>query len=152
MLEISWKRPPIPVSRTASHVFFTILILVLSGELFTEKCTRFRIKGFQALRYINTGALVLVDWNLNLTAQKICSCPQNEPETMNPTLPSCMYTTKAQEAVAVSLRKLLDSNGMNDVKIIGYDHNWDDAAKYVTQLVSVILFATNSSCLKVSHR
>ncbi|KAL5522943.1 hypothetical protein ACEPAF_1210 [Sanghuangporus sanghuang] len=60
---------------------------------------------------------------------------QNEPESQNPTLPSCLYTTKAQAGVAVSLRKLLNSNGMNDVKVIGYEHNWDNAAAYASELM-----------------
>lgn len=50
-----------------------------------------------------------------------------------------MYTTQAQAGVAVSLRKLLDSNGMNDVKIFGYEHNWDNAATYASQLVIVLV-------------
>ncbi|KAI5114826.1 hypothetical protein M0805_000414, partial [Coniferiporia weirii] len=60
---------------------------------------------------------------------------QNEPQSSNPSLPSAIYTTSAQAAVAVALRQLLDSNGMPSVKIIGYEHNWDNAASYATQLM-----------------
>ncbi|KAI5118210.1 hypothetical protein M0805_004700 [Coniferiporia weirii] len=60
---------------------------------------------------------------------------QNEPQSSNPSLPSAEYTTSAQAAVAVTLRQLLNSNGMPDVKIIGYEHNWDNAASYATQLM-----------------
>ncbi|EJC99170.1 glycoside hydrolase, partial [Fomitiporia mediterranea MF3/22] len=60
---------------------------------------------------------------------------QNEPQNRNPTYPSALYTTSNYAAVAVSLRKLLDANGMQGVKIIGYEHNWDNAGTYATQLV-----------------
>lgn len=65
---------------------------------------------------------------------------QNEPQSQNPTLPSCLYTTAAQAAVAVSLRKMLDSNGLQGVRVIGYEHNWDNAGSYATQLVRPVLF------------
>ncbi|KAH8110045.1 glycoside hydrolase superfamily [Phellopilus nigrolimitatus] len=60
---------------------------------------------------------------------------QNEVENSNPSLPSAVYTTKIEAAVAVKLRKLLDANGMNDVKIIGYEHNWADVTSYAVQLM-----------------
>ena len=31
----------------------------------------------------------------------------------------------------------MDSNSFGGVKIIGYEHNWDDAADYPVQLVCV---------------
>lgn len=47
-----------------------------------------------------------------------------------------MLLPVAQEAlVGTALRSLLDANGYSRVKIIGYDHNWVDAANYPVQLV-----------------
>jgi len=40
-----------------------------------------------------------------------------------------------EAAVGVALRSLLDNNGFSDVKIIGYDHNWNNAATYPMQLM-----------------
>ena len=46
----------------------------------------------------------------------------------------------AQEAqVGNALRTLLNNNGFSDVKIIGYEHNWDQAANYPVQLVSTLI-------------
>ena len=42
-------------------------------------------------------------------------------------------TTEAQ--IGLALRTLLDNNGFSGVKIIGYEHNWVDAANYPVQLV-----------------
>ncbi|PAV15484.1 glycoside hydrolase family 30 [Pyrrhoderma noxium] len=60
---------------------------------------------------------------------------QNEPQSDSSTVPSTLYTTKAHAAVGVALRKLLDSNGYQNVKVIGYEHNWDNAATYASQLM-----------------
>jgi len=50
-----------------------------------------------------------------------------------------MLLPVAQEAaVGKALRTLLDSNGFTDVKVIGYDHNWDNAGTYPVQLVSCV--------------
>ncbi|THH09659.1 hypothetical protein EW145_g1844 [Phellinidium pouzarii] len=59
----------------------------------------------------------------------------NEVLNSNPTLPSAVYKTSTEAAVAVSLRKLFNSNNMANVKIVGYEHNWDKAAAYATQLM-----------------
>jgi len=42
-------------------------------------------------------------------------------------------TVEAQ--IGLSLRTLLNNGGFSDVKIIGYEHNWADAASYPVQLV-----------------
>ena len=39
--------------------------------------------------------------------------------------------------VGTSLRTLLNNNGFSAVKIIGYEHNWNDAAGYPVSLVSI---------------
>jgi len=47
-----------------------------------------------------------------------------------------MQLSVSQEAaVGVALRKLLDNNGFSSVKIIGYDHNWNNAATYPVELM-----------------
>lgn len=38
--------------------------------------------------------------------------------------------------IGTALRTLLDNNGLSSVRVLGYDHNWDDAAGYPVQLVS----------------
>jgi hypothetical protein len=42
-------------------------------------------------------------------------------------------STEAQ--IGLALRTLLNNNGFSGVKIIGYEHNWVDAANYPVQLV-----------------
>ncbi|KAE9397809.1 glycoside hydrolase [Gymnopus androsaceus JB14] len=46
---------------------------------------------------------------------------QNEPENSNPTYPSCSMTADVQATIAKSLANL------SDIKVIGYEHNWQDA-------------------------
>ena len=37
--------------------------------------------------------------------------------------------------IGISLRSLMDSNGFEGTKIVGYEHSWSDAANYPVQLV-----------------
>ncbi|KJA25337.1 glycoside hydrolase family 30 protein [Hypholoma sublateritium FD-334 SS-4] len=60
---------------------------------------------------------------------------QNEPQNSNPTYPTCMMTYDVEGQIATSLRSQLDSNGLSGVKIIGYEHNWDNAATYPVELM-----------------
>jgi len=60
---------------------------------------------------------------------------QNEPENSNPTYPSCSMTADVQATIAKSLRSLLDSNSLSDIKVIGYEHNWQDAGTYTVDMV-----------------
>lgn len=46
----------------------------------------------------------------------------------NPTYPTCVFTADQEAAVAKSLRNLLDNSGFTGVKIVGYEHNWDNTA------------------------
>ena len=47
-----------------------------------------------------------------------------------------MLLSVSQEAiVGVALRRLLDNNGFSCVKIVGYDHNWNNAATYPVELM-----------------
>lgn len=60
---------------------------------------------------------------------------QNEPENSNPTYPSCSMPVSVEAKLGIALRSLMDSNGFSSTKIIGYEHNWADAANYPVQLV-----------------
>ncbi|KAG8856486.1 hypothetical protein FRB91_000767 [Serendipita sp. 411] len=62
------------------------------------------------------------------------SC-QNEPQHSNPTYPTMLLPVEQEALVGIALRELLDSNGYTDVKIIGFEHNWDNAATYPVQLM-----------------
>ncbi|MGN6599425.1 MAG: glycoside hydrolase family 30 protein [Actinomycetes bacterium] len=60
----------------------------------------------------------------------------NEPEYSTPAYPS-MAMSAAQQVrfVGEDLRPALDAGGLNDVRVLGYDHNWDDTA-YPSQLLT----------------
>ncbi|KAJ7473368.1 glycoside hydrolase [Mycena latifolia] len=60
---------------------------------------------------------------------------QNEPQNSNPTYPSSTLTPATEGQIGAALRSLLNSNGLSSVKIIGYDHNWNNAASYPVQLM-----------------
>ncbi|KAJ7119298.1 glycoside hydrolase [Mycena crocata] len=60
---------------------------------------------------------------------------QNEPQNSNPTYPTCTFTPSTEGQIGSSLRSLLNNNGLSDVKIIGYDHNWNNAGGYPVQLM-----------------
>ena len=96
----------------------------------------FKQKGFTpyaiSIQVNGSASFTIYSTHLDMTPE------QNEPQSSNPTLPSAMYSTSAQAAVAVQLRSLLDSNGFNSVKVIGYEHNWDNAGSYASQLVSTL--------------
>lgn len=62
------------------------------------------------------------------------SC-QNEPQHSDPSYPTMLLPVMQEAQVGKVLRSLLDSYGYNDVKIIGYEHNWDNAGTYPVQLV-----------------
>ena len=46
-----------------------------------------------------------------------------------------LLPVSSEALVGKALRGLLDSNGFSDVKVIGYEHNWDNAGTYPVQLV-----------------
>ncbi|KZP28006.1 glycoside hydrolase family 30 protein [Athelia psychrophila] len=60
---------------------------------------------------------------------------QNEPQNNNPTYPTCTMPVAVHAAVGKALRPLMDANGFTGTKLIGYEHNWDDAGKYPVQLM-----------------
>ncbi|KAG6371724.1 hypothetical protein JVT61DRAFT_9071 [Boletus reticuloceps] len=47
---------------------------------------------------------------------------------------ACQYLS-IEAQIGIALRSIMDSNGFSNTKIIGYEHNWDDAAQYPVQLV-----------------
>jgi O-glycosyl hydrolase len=60
---------------------------------------------------------------------------QNEPQNSQSSYPTMLLPVSQEAAVGVALRTLLDSNGFSSVKIIGFDHNWNNAATYPVQLM-----------------
>ncbi|KAK7441532.1 hypothetical protein VKT23_016523 [Stygiomarasmius scandens] len=61
---------------------------------------------------------------------------QNEPENSNPTYPSCSMSPEVEGQLGASLRSLMNQNGLGSVKIIGYEHNWEDAGSYPVTLLN----------------
>lgn len=60
---------------------------------------------------------------------------QNEPENNNPTYPTCAMPVWVEAPIGIELRSLMNSHGFSSTKIIGYEHNWVDAANYPIELV-----------------
>ena len=60
---------------------------------------------------------------------------QNEPQHSENSYPTMQLSVSQEAAVGVALRRLLDNNGFPGVKIVGYDHNWNNAATYPVQLM-----------------
>ncbi|KIY48613.1 glycoside hydrolase [Fistulina hepatica ATCC 64428] len=60
---------------------------------------------------------------------------QNEPQNSDTTYPTALVTVDQEGVIGVALRELLDSNGYSSIKIIGYEHNWDDAGEYPVELM-----------------
>ncbi|KAJ7079601.1 glycoside hydrolase [Mycena belliarum] len=61
---------------------------------------------------------------------------QNEPQNSNPTYPTTTMTVTVHAQVGIALRALMNSNGFSTVKLIGYEHNWDNAGTYPIQLMN----------------
>ncbi|KAJ7871665.1 glucan endo-1,6-beta-glucosidase [Mycena olivaceomarginata] len=60
---------------------------------------------------------------------------QNEPENSNPTYPTCTMTPAVEGQIGAALRTLLNNNGLSGVKLVGYEHNWNDAGAYPVTLM-----------------
>ncbi|KAF7363002.1 Glycoside hydrolase family 30 protein [Mycena venus] len=60
---------------------------------------------------------------------------QNEPENSNPTYPTCTMTPAMEGQIGAALRTLLNNNGLSSVKLVGYEHNWNDAGAYPVTLM-----------------
>ncbi|KAI0700366.1 glycoside hydrolase [Cerioporus squamosus] len=61
---------------------------------------------------------------------------QNEPENSDTTYPTCLITADQEAQIGAALRSLMNSNGFSSTRIIGYDHNWIDAAAYPVTLMN----------------
>ncbi|KAJ7215366.1 glycoside hydrolase superfamily [Mycena pura] len=61
---------------------------------------------------------------------------QNEPENSNPSYPTCTMTPAVEGQIGAALRTLLNQNGLSGVKLVGYEHNWNDAAAYPVTLMN----------------
>ncbi|ELU37959.1 glycoside hydrolase family 30 protein [Rhizoctonia solani AG-1 IA] len=61
--------------------------------------------------------------------------PQNEPQNSNPTYPTTKMSASQEAAIGQALRPLLNNNGFSSVKIIGFEHNWDNAGGYPIDLL-----------------
>ncbi|TFK47117.1 glycoside hydrolase [Heliocybe sulcata] len=60
---------------------------------------------------------------------------QNEPENSDATYPSCYMPVSVEAQIGTALRTLMDDNGFSGVRLIGYEHNWNDAGGYPVQLM-----------------
>ncbi|KAJ7482201.1 glycoside hydrolase [Mycena galericulata] len=60
---------------------------------------------------------------------------QNEPQNSDTTYPSTLIPVAQEAQIGIALRALMNSNGFSGVKLIGYEHNWDDAGAYPIQLM-----------------
>ncbi|KAK2462621.1 hypothetical protein APHAL10511_005354 [Amanita phalloides] len=60
---------------------------------------------------------------------------QNEPQNNNPTYPTCVIDPDVEAQLGITLRSLLNANGLGNVKIIAYEHNWDDATAYPVEVL-----------------
>ncbi|KAJ7151952.1 glycoside hydrolase family 30 protein [Mycena filopes] len=60
---------------------------------------------------------------------------QNEPQNDNPTYPTCTMTPAIEGQIGAALRTLLNNNGLSTVKLVGYEHNWDNTASYPVTLM-----------------
>ncbi|KAE9384951.1 glycoside hydrolase [Gymnopus androsaceus JB14] len=60
---------------------------------------------------------------------------QNEVLNSNPTYPTALFTPAVEGQVGTMLRTLLNSSSLSAVKIIGYEHNWNDATTYPVELM-----------------
>jgi O-glycosyl hydrolase len=49
---------------------------------------------------------------------------QNEPQNPDGSYPTCTMSVDDMGQIGTALRTQLDNGGLNEVKIIGYEHNW----------------------------
>ncbi|KAJ6526635.1 glucan endo-1,6-beta-glucosidase [Mycena vulgaris] len=61
---------------------------------------------------------------------------QNEPQNSQTSYPTTSMTVAVHAQVGIALRALMNSNGFSSVKLIGYEHNWDNAGTYPIQLMN----------------
>lgn len=71
---------------------------------------------------------------------------QNEPQHSDTTYPSTSMSAYQEAQIGAALRPLMDANGFASVRLIGYEHNWDDAGDYPIKLVG--LHIQRESCTR----
>ncbi|THH14377.1 hypothetical protein EW146_g5945 [Bondarzewia mesenterica] len=76
---------------------------------------------------------------------------QNEPENGDTSYPTCSMPVTTMAQIGTALRTLLNNNGFSGTKIIGYEHNWADAANYPVQLVSDLVAFSMPQGVKVEQ-
>ena len=59
----------------------------------------------------------------------------NEPQHDTPYYPSMALTSEQSLAIAAELPAALQAHGVGDLKVLGYDHNWDDTG-YPSRLLA----------------
>ncbi|KAJ7229239.1 glucan endo-1,6-beta-glucosidase [Mycena rebaudengoi] len=60
---------------------------------------------------------------------------QNEPKNTNPSYPTCTMSPSVEGRIGAKLRKLLNGQGFSKVKLVGYEHNWNNAGDYPVELM-----------------
>jgi hypothetical protein len=86
-------------------------------KLFTEGSSRLSKQRISRSCHIDPGYL-----SPALTFSRIVTDRyQNEPQNSNPTYPTCSMTPDIEGQIGRSLRSLLNSNGLSNVKVIGYE-------------------------------
>ncbi|KAJ7041147.1 glycoside hydrolase [Mycena alexandri] len=88
---------------------------------------------FQSTRITSSSACKVS----NLRASRRCTRFQSRTNqrTRRRQYPTASMTVAVHAQVGIALRALMNSNGFSTVKLIGYEHNWDDAGAYPIQLM-----------------
>ncbi|KAK0473000.1 glycoside hydrolase family 30 protein [Armillaria novae-zelandiae] len=60
---------------------------------------------------------------------------QNEPQYSTDGYPSCWMPAATEAQIGRTLRTLLDNNGYSSVRVIAYEHNWNNAATYPVEVM-----------------
>ncbi|CAK5271404.1 unnamed protein product [Mycena citricolor] len=90
-------------------------------------------------QYISTYAKYLLKCLQAFEAQGVTSLyaisVQNEPQNSQSSYPTTAMSVTVHAQIGIALRTLMNNNGFAQVKLIGYEHNWDSAGSYPIQLM-----------------
>ncbi|KNZ71597.1 Endo-1,6-beta-D-glucanase, partial [Termitomyces sp. J132] len=89
----------------------------------------------QYVQYYPTYLLKAVQGFQSKGVQIYAISAQNEPQNSNPTYPTSTLTPAIEGQIGAALRTLLNNNGLSSVRVIGYEHNWDNAGSYPITLM-----------------
>ena len=103
-------------------------------ELPPEVCPGVPEQGLYCIRYLYPGLFPIV-YSHSVGCLTDVRLRQNEPENSNPSYPTCLTSASQEAQIGTALRSLLNNSGFSSVKIIAYDHNWNDAGGYPIQVV-----------------